>query len=114
MTVDPQGELLDWLALPSTFGGGIDKVERIDTHISAVFLAGDRAYKLKRAVRLPFLDFSTPEKRRVACERELVVNRRTAPKLYQGIVAVTRQDDGSFALAGNLTNASLVLRRYTA
>lgn len=100
MTVDPQGELLAWLSLPSTYGGGGDKVERIDTHISSVFLAGARAYKLKRAVRLPFLDFITREQRRVACERELAVNRRTAPEIYLGLTAVTRQDDGSLAFDG--------------
>ena len=98
---DPQAELLAWLSLPSTFGEGLDKVERIDTHISAVFLAGDRAYKLKRAVRLPFLDFGTCEKRHAACERELVVNRRTAPQLYLGLMPVTRQKDGRLALGGD-------------
>lgn len=100
MTRDPQAELLAWLSLPSTFGAGIDTVERIDTHISAVFLAGDRAYKLKRAVRLPFVDFTSVEQRKSACERELVVNRRTAPQLYLGVAAVTRQDDGSLAFDG--------------
>lgn len=101
MTADPQADLLAWLSLPSTYGAGIDAVERIDTHISSVFLAGDRVYKLKRAVRLPFLDFTSCEQRQTACERELTINRRTAPELYLGLTAVTRQDDGSLAFDGN-------------
>jgi len=101
MIADPQGDLLTWLSAPSTYGGTIDQVERIDTHISAVFLAGESAYKLKRAVRLPFLDFSTCERRRVACERELVVNRRTAPELYRGLLSVTRQENGCLAFGGD-------------
>jgi uncharacterized protein len=71
--------------------------ESTPTH---VFLAGPRAYKLKRAVRFD-LDFSTSERRRALCEAEVRLNRRTAPALYRGVVAVTRQEDGSFVLAGN-------------
>ena len=58
-------------------------------------------YKLKRAVRFDYLDFSTSERRRSLCEAEVRLNRRTAPTLYRGVVAVTRQDDGSYALGGN-------------
>ena len=56
------------LADPATHGG--QGVRRIDTHVAAVFLAGDRALKVKRAVRFPFLDFSDFAKRRAACEAE--------------------------------------------
>ena len=75
-------------------------VRRIDTHISHIFLAGDDAWKLKRAVKLSFLDFSTLEKRRQACEAEVALNRRTAPSLYKGVVPVTRQANGALALGG--------------
>jgi aminoglycoside phosphotransferase family enzyme/predicted kinase len=68
-----------------------------------VFLAGDRAYKLKRAVRFDYLDFSTPELRQRFCEAEVRLNRRTAPTLYRGVVAVTRDADGSYALDGKGT-----------
>ncbi|MGE5540575.1 MAG: AAA family ATPase [Gemmatimonas sp.] len=71
-----------------------DRVRRIDTHGAIVFLAGDRAYKLKRAVRLPYLDFSTVAKRFAACAAEVTVNRRTAPELYLGVAAVTDTPDG--------------------
>jgi aminoglycoside phosphotransferase family enzyme/predicted kinase len=94
-----QAAVIEFLAEPSTHGGA--SVERIDTHASLVFLAGERAYKLKRAVRFDYLDFSTAERRRVLCEAEVRLNRRTAPTLYRGVVAVTREPDGSYALAGS-------------
>ncbi len=67
---------------------------RIDTHISVVFLAADRVLKIKRAVRLPFLDNSTLEQRRRCCEEELAVNARNAPDIYRRVVAITREADG--------------------
>jgi aminoglycoside phosphotransferase family enzyme/predicted kinase len=76
-------------------------VERIDTHTAIVFLAGSRALKVKRAVRFDYLDFSTPERRRTCCEAEVRLNRRTAPGLYRGVVAITREPDGSLALGGS-------------
>lgn len=75
-------------------------VQRIDTHAAAVFLQGDRALKVKRAVRYPFLDFSTLEKRRHACAMELDANRPFAPDLYRRIVPITREADGRLALGG--------------
>lgn len=75
-------------------------IERIDTQISALFLAGDLVFKLKRAVTLPFLDFATVEDRRRACEAELALNRRTAPTLYLGVIPLTREKDGTLAFAG--------------
>src|SRR5262249_18637632 len=81
MGADDQKEVI---AFPSDPGshGGTAPVETIHTHISIVFLAGERAIKLKRAVRLPYVDFSMSERRRQACEAELQLNRRTAPELY--------------------------------
>jgi hypothetical protein len=98
MITEDQTAIVDFLTMPSTHGGA--SVERIDTHASIVFLAGARAYKLKRAVLFDYLDFSTVERRRALCESEVRLNRRTAPALYRGVVAVTRQDDGSYALGG--------------
>ena len=57
-------------------------------------------WKMKRAVRFAFLDFSTAEKRRADCEAELTLNRRTAPDLYLGVVPLTREADGALALGG--------------
>lgn len=62
--------------------------ERIDTHLSTLLLAGDRVFKFKKPVVLPFADYSTPERRRRYCEEELRLNRRTAPELYRGVVTI--------------------------
>ena len=59
-----------------------DRVDVRETHISWVFLAGDRAYKLKKPLVLPFLDYGTPERRREMCREEVRLNRRLAPDLY--------------------------------
>lgn len=90
--VEDQSEVFNLLGSPSTHGG--EAVTRIDTHGAAVFLAGERAYKVKRAVRFPFMDFSTLEKRRAACAAEVAVNAPGAPGLYLGVVPVTRQPSG--------------------
>jgi uncharacterized protein len=61
----------------------------IETHISWVLLAGEHAYKLKKPVRLPFVDYATLARRRHCCEEELRLNRRLAPSLYLGVIAIT-------------------------
>lgn len=76
-------------------------VQRIDTHAASIFLAGERALKVKRAVKFPFLDYSTLELRRAACEAELTVNRPLAPRIYKGVVAITREADGSVRIGGD-------------
>ncbi len=98
MITKDQTAVIDFLASPSTHGGAT--VERIDTHTAIVFLAGARAWKLKRAVRFDYLDFSTVERRKAMCEAEVRLNHRTAPAVYRGVVAVTRAPDGSLALGG--------------
>ena len=100
MPADDQRDVISFLSTPEAYGLRAGSVERIDTHISVVWLAGDRVYKLKRAVRYDYVDFSTIELRRVACEAEVRLNRRTAPSLYRGVVSVTRDTGGSFALGG--------------
>ena len=65
--VDDQQDVIEFLSEPSSYGQAIERVDIIETHVSLVFLAGDRAYKLKRAVKYPYLDFSTAEHRRQAC-----------------------------------------------
>jgi uncharacterized protein len=69
------------LARPQAYGGRAEMVELRGTHISWVFLVGDRAYKLKKPVTLPFADYSTPERRRAMCEEEVRLNRRLAPDM---------------------------------
>ena len=74
---------------PEAFGHPTGTVEWIETHISWLLLAGDFVYKFKKPLKLDFLDFSTPALRRAACEEELRINRRTAPALYLGLVALS-------------------------
>ena len=99
MSDDPQQAILDFLGAAATYGGV--QVTRIDTHAASVFLAGPRALKVKRAVRFPFLDFSTLERRRAACEAELRLNGPYAPAVYKRVLPVTRAADGSLALGGD-------------
>ncbi len=77
-----------------------DKVRRIDTHAAVVFLAGDLVFKVKRAVKYPFLDYSTLDKRKAACLAELDINRAFAPQLYRRVVPITRETSGALALDG--------------
>lgn len=75
--------------------------ELIETHISWVFLQGEDTWKVKKPVALGFLDFSSSEKRRVACEAEVRLNRRLAPGVYHGCVPITREPDGQYRFGGS-------------
>jgi len=103
------------LADPATHGGA--PVERIDTHISHLFLAGDRVYKLKRAVRFPYLDFSTVAARKRFCEAEITLNRRTAPSIYLGVAPIRPGPTGprlgaSGEAADDAIDWVVVMRRF--
>jgi aminoglycoside phosphotransferase family enzyme/predicted kinase len=76
-------------------------VHRIDTHAASVFLEGDRALKIKRAVRFPFLDYSTLAKRKAACDEEIRINRQFAPQIYHRVVPITQANDGSLDIDGD-------------
>jgi hypothetical protein len=98
----------------SAYAAPGEAVERITTHGAVVFLAGDQAYKMKRAVSYPGMDFSTLERRRRACLRELEINRSAAPEIYLDVVAVTREADGTLALdgAGQAVEWLVHMRRF--
>lgn len=83
-------ELLQALLDPAAYPHAPHEVAVIQTHISCVFLAGDQVFKVKKAVRFPFLDFSTLERRRYFCEEEVRLNRRLAPGVYLGVVPIVR------------------------
>src|SRR5437870_1960319 len=78
-----------------------ETVEHVQTHISHVFLAGPHAYKLKKAVRFPFLDFSTVERRRHFCAEEVRLNRRLCPSVYLDVLPITRAANGTLVLGGD-------------
>ena len=85
--------LIEALCDPAVYPHPVDRVERIETHISWVLLAGAFAYKIKKPLDLGFLDFTQLERRRFYCEEEVRLNRRTAPALYLGITAITGSPD---------------------
>jgi uncharacterized protein len=87
-SVSPAATLADALLRPECYPHSANRIERLETHISWVFLAGDRAYKVKKPVRMDFLDFSSLEARRRFCDEELRLNRRFAPDLYLDVVAI--------------------------
>ncbi|HSI02715.1 MAG TPA: AAA family ATPase [Reyranella sp.] len=79
--------------------------KRIDTHGAVVFLAGDRAYKLKRAVKFPYMDFSTAGRRAAMCAAEIEINRRLAPEIYLGVEPVRDA-------RGDVVDSLVVMRRF--
>jgi aminoglycoside phosphotransferase family enzyme/predicted kinase len=124
MIVEDQSEAISFLSRPQSYGAGTEHVARIDTHGAVVFLAGSRAYKMKRAVRFPYMDYSTLKQRREACGSEIYVNRRTAPALYIGVAALVRDKGGELRLgeprepddphppAGEVVEWLVVMRRF--
>ena len=112
MTSDDQKTVKAFLSDPNSYGM-TGSVERIDTHISLLFLAGKRVFKLKRPVRLPYLDFSNPEQRLAACKKEFRLNRRTAPELYLGVRRITAGINWpEFEGSGVLLDAVVEMRRF--
>ena len=111
-TTQSQDAVFAFLADPATHGGA--EVTRIDTHGAAVFLAGDHVFKVKRAVKFPFLDYSTRDKRKAACEAELRVNRLFAPQIYRGVRPITRDQAGGLSIDGDgeAVEWALEMRRF--
>ena len=97
MTTD---SLVRDLLRPDAYPWRPESVDLIETHISWVFLADDRVVKVKRPVRLDFVDQSTPEARRAICEAEVQLNRRLTDGVYLDVVSITR-DSGGYAVDGD-------------
>lgn len=98
---DIDRDVAGFLSEPSTHAlrDGVD-VKRVDTHAAVVFLAGKKAYKIKKPVDLGYLDFSTLEKRRCALERELELNQAIAPHIYHHVRPIRRDAQGGLSFAG--------------
>ncbi len=89
------------------------RVGRIDTAGAVVFLAGPDAYKVKRAVRFPFMDLSTLDQRRRACEAEIAVNRADAPSLYLAALPITRDGERlQIGGKGEIVEWAVHMRRF--
>ncbi|TIU37493.1 MAG: aminoglycoside phosphotransferase, partial [Mesorhizobium sp.] len=112
MITENQDVVVEMLKNPASHGE-VGPVETIETHISRIFLVGRRAFKMKRAVKLPYVDFSTPALRLAACEREVELNSITAPGLYLDVHRVTRAGD-RLALdePGELVDAVIEMVRF--
>lgn len=94
----------------AAFLAGLAGAAPIETHISAVFVGRDTAWKMKKAVALGFLDFSTLEARAHFCQRELELNQPAAPGIYRDVVAITRAPNGSLQQGGEGAVVEWVLR----
>jgi len=107
-------ELLDALQDPSAYPHPVpEPVEVRQTHISVVFLAGDRAYKVKKPVTFGFVDYSTLQRRHAFCEAEDRLNRRLAPNVYLGVVPIVRDATGRLRVdaPGPPVEWAVVMRR---
>ena len=110
--VEDQSEVVDFLARK------LAPARRIDTHGAIVFLSGDRAYKLKRAVKFPYMDFSTVERRGAMCAAEIGINHKLAPEIYLGVAPIRRGRDGALILgepgeaAAEAVDWLVVMRRF--
>jgi aminoglycoside phosphotransferase family enzyme len=105
-------EKVAWLRQHLGQGGPASEVELRETHMSWVLLAGDRAYKLKKPVRFPYLDFSTTLRRARFCLAELELNRRLAPDVYLDVVPLRLGKDGmSLEGSGRIVDWLVVMRR---
>lgn len=114
MFTQDQTAVVAFLNDPDIYGHGADAVETIETHISCIFLVGDRAFKMKRAVKLPYVDFSSPTLRLRACRREVELNATTAPGLYIGVRRIMRDKEGrlSFDNGEELVDAVVEMVRF--
>src|SRR5271166_1345117 len=109
---DPQAEVFRFLGIPRTHRLN-EPVGRIDTANAVVFLAGPDAYKVKRAVKFPFMDLSTLDKRREACEAEIAVNRDNAPRVYLEALPIVRKGaDLAIGGGGDVVEWVAHLRRF--
>lgn len=95
-----QNEVFEFLMKLPSDNPAQPEVVRIDTGANVIFLCGSKAFKVKRAVKYPFLDYSTLALRKEACHREFRLNTPNAPQLYLGARPVTRSQDGQLALDG--------------
>jgi hypothetical protein len=108
---DSQAEVVRFLKSPEAHGGAAPDTV-VETHGALVFLAGEVALKIKRAVRYDYMDLSTRTLRKEMLLRELVLNRKTAPRIYHDVVPITRAPDGRLALNGPGTPVEWVLRMW--
>jgi uncharacterized protein len=105
-------EKVTFLSQAGSYGLSAQDMIRRETHMSWVFLVGNEAYKLKKPVRFPYLDFSTLSRRESACRAELALNRRLAPDVYKAVVPIVRSSRGlAIGGPGEIVDWLVVMRR---
>jgi aminoglycoside phosphotransferase family enzyme len=105
-------EKVEFLERGDAYWPPVPAVTRHETHMSEVFLAGDRVYKLKKPVRFPYLDFSTLPRREAACRAELKLNRRLAPDVYREVVPLVHSANGlAIGGRGDIVDWLVVMNR---
>jgi aminoglycoside phosphotransferase family enzyme len=103
---------IDYLSRPDSYIPAPETVTARETHMSWVFMAGNRVYKLKKPVQFPYLDFSTLERRAAACRAEVSLNRRLAPDVYLGAVPLTATPTGyTIGGGGRIVDWLVVMHR---
>src|SRR5207237_1073253 len=99
------------LKSPASYPHRPGEVRSMETHISWVFIASPFVFKVKKTLSLGFLDFSTLEKRRHFCERELKLNRRLAPEIYLDVVPIYKSSSGfSFNEEGQVAEYAVKMK----
>lgn len=93
-------EYIKKLLRPEAYPHPVTQLRVIQTHISFVLLTGHFAYKIKKPIDLGFLDFTTLEKRKYCCEREVVLNKRLAPTIYERVVSINSTETGDISIEG--------------
>ena len=118
MTAHPSFIVEDQSATTAFLEARLVPQKRIDTHGAIVFLTTERAYKMKRAVKFPYMDFSTVAIRRAMCAAEVEINAKLAPEIYLGVVPIRKASDGSLSLgevgqpAADAVDWLVVMRRF--
>lgn len=118
MTAHPSFIVEDQSATTAYLEARLTPQKRIDTHGAVVFLTPERAFKLKRAVKFPYMDFSTVAIRRAMCAAEVEINSRLAPEIYLGVAPIRKAPDGTLALgevgqpADDAIDWLVVMRRF--
>src|SRR5262245_42640798 len=108
-----QEDVVAFLSNPQSYPA-VERVDRVATHGNLVFLAGDEAWKLKRAVGFAYMDFSTLEKRHAACMREVAINQHFGSPLYLECVPIVRSPAGTLAFGrdGDIADWVVHMRRF--
>lgn len=106
-----QNPLVTAMLNPQTYPEETEKIDLIQTHISFIFLTENYVYKIKKPVNFGFLDFSTLEKRKHYCEKELQLNRRLCPEIYLGVVSINKSDHLKIGGSGEVVEYALKMKR---